>query len=120
MIELVYIFACSLIFAVSTPSNRVMKHHINEDLLPIWLRGRKGERLAYWASVVVLLSAISLLVWGLFYLKWYLLVVDGFVGLVFSGFIQKAISPASLISMGSLCLLLINTILWILGIGKYY
>jgi hypothetical protein len=118
MIELIYIFCWALAFATSIPSSRVLKYRLKEVVLPTWMLEQKGRRLAYWASVMVFLSVISLFVWGVFYLKWYLLIVDCFVGLVLSGFIQKVISPASLICLGPLLLLFVNAFLWAISMSR--
>ena len=118
MMELIYIFCWVLAFATSIPSSRMLKRRLNEDKLPIWMHGKNGRRLAYWASVAVFLSVISLFAWGFLYLKWYLLIVDWFVGLVLSRVIQTVVSPAGLIILGPLLLLFVNVFIWTISMSR--
>jgi hypothetical protein len=114
MLVFSYVIGWALVFAITPPSVKVIKHRFDERNLPAWLCGDRGRRLAFLAGLVTFLSAASLLVCGEINLKWYIFVIGWFMGLVISGFIQKVISPANLIGLGTPFLIVVNVVLWIM------
>jgi hypothetical protein len=109
---ILYMASWAMASGISTAALVVVRRRPEEDLTPHWLNGLGGTRLAYCASAVCISSSVSQLIWGIVYLKWYILVIAGFFGLGGSGPLLTYSSTANLIRLGPPLLVLINAILW--------
>jgi len=115
MEHILYVVGWAAVFATTTPCFKVMKKRLDQEVLPVWLQGRKGEQRAFLAGLIAWSSAFSLLGWGALHLKWYLVIGEWVAGVVASGFTQEVVSPANLISIGPPVILSLNIVLWVGG-----
>jgi hypothetical protein len=112
---ILYLFGWTLVFAISTPVNEILKMRIDSTKLPVWLHGRTGNKFAFFAGTTALLSSISFFIWGIVRFPMYVFPICGFSGLVLSRVALIMISPAALVSFGPAFLFLINALLWFSG-----
>lgn len=102
----------AFVFAVSTAAMGVIRHRIDEETLPAWLRGQRGEQVAFVAGCLTVASAISVIVWSSLSLRWYAVILVWFVGCLAHIPIGRQLTPAVLIMTGPLVMVGLNVILW--------
>src|ERR1043166_9109879 len=112
MRHILYMSAWGFVFATTTPCLTLIKRQLLAGTLPSWLSADRGAAIAYFAAVVALAGALSLLTFGIFYLKWWAL-TDWVLGLLISQLIQRLLTVTSLVCYCPVGLVFINLLLWL-------
>jgi hypothetical protein len=112
-----YLINWFLIFVLSTRSVEVIKNRVNESSMPLWFRGRKSRALASLGAIIAFGAFVSSVIFGILFLKWYILPIGVFGGLALAGISFRNFSPSSVVTYWPPFLILAQLILWFFRIS---
>lgn len=114
-----YLVNWLLIFILSTRSGEVLKNRVNIDLLPLWFRARKAKTFAYVGGVIAMGSAVSSVILGLLFMKWYIWPPAILLGMTLAGISFRAFSVAGVLSYCPPFLILAQAVLWLAATSRH-